>query len=123
MEETKSLQNDLNTETSKPLKLNGRVLGIRDLVKWQEVTLELISSTEIAQTPNLQEGNLMGKLSINNCLEVGGLELGSDENGSQLRLDLLKSHRIRMTLATSFTISIGQTLQIYYLGEPMVLAY
>ena len=122
VEDTESLQIGLNTESSKILKLNGRVLGIRDSVKWQEVTLELISSTEIDHVSD-PKGDLMKKSSIHNGLGEMRLDLNSDKSRSLLRLDLPKRPRIRMTLATSFTISIGQTLQIYYLGEPMVLAY
>ena len=105
---------------SQVLQLKGRVINIDKKIKSQDISIELCSTLESSQRSELR-GDQIQKLSIH--LDLGDTEsnLASAKSQSDLRLDLPKSHLIRMTLASHFPISIGQTLQIYYLGVLITL--
>ncbi|MAD60612.1 MAG: hypothetical protein CMH49_03720 [Myxococcales bacterium] len=105
---------------SQLLQLKGRVINIDKEIKNQNISIELCSTLESSQRLGLRRDQTQ-TLSIYSDLDDSKNNCVSAKSQSNLRLDLPKSHLIRMTLASHFPISIGQTLQIYYLGALITL--
>lgn len=94
------------------LQLSVKVLECTKKRQWQSLNLQIIPTLEMDRQ---QELSSKAQLEKNSHLSLNAANLSS----SKLRLDLLNSRQIRMTLASHVPILIGQTLRLHYLGEAL----